>query len=359
MLGYVIPQDIEVIKYLKGFLDRNHIPIDKVKHMGWYGDSLDNHIQQLEKNEMNQSKMRSKINVAPKQLLPTVTPPSHSQTPGFPQHPGQLQPPASPQQPTYNIPVTPVVEATQAELGLETGEKYNDNFDNDLAFLKQDIQKTENDPKMSNFVSDIKRKEAINANALDLDFLRALQGLSTDPNQAGQHPHGGDGLAPPIPTEPGLSNLYTKTEINPSGFNPNPVYQSPAQNNGSFNMSGMGQPQSHPAQAQAQGTSPTGGFNMSGVSQTQNTQNSGSLGVTQVPGWAAPNHQAFASMIPNVNQPPAQADGFAKLDANMGVAFPTFPGHPAFHEKPQTDFKSTKPKLPDGDFIKLLKRVGV
>ena len=356
--------------------------------MGWYGDSLENHITYLEKNEMNQSKMRSKISVAP-QPAPTPADQPGMGMPGFPQQSSVQQPPVNPAQPTYTIPLTPVVEATQGELGLEAGEKYNYDFENELAFLKQNIVTEEKDPKLSGFASEIKRKEAINADAMDLDFLRALQGISANIPAPGAQEQGAInlGLAGQT-TQLALSNLLDKTQIHPSGFNPNPANQG-TQNNGGFNMSEVSQVQaknnvsvspvfnvsgvsqvqaknnvsvspsfnmSGIAQPQNQGT---GGFNMSGLNNGQPGQTQDGAVVNQIPGWGAAGAHAFGSMNPTFNQPQKQDSIFGKLDITMSPSFPAFPGQKNVSSMSPFPPQNSKPKMASSDFIGLLRRVGV
>jgi hypothetical protein len=356
--------------------------------MGWYGDSLENHITYLEKNEMNQSKMRSKISVAP-QPAPTPADQPGMGMPGFPQQSSVQQPPVNPAQPTYTIPVTPVVEATQGELGLEAGEKYNYDFENELAFLKQNIVTEEKDPKLSGFASEIKRKEAINADAMDLDFLRALQGISANIPAPGAEGQGAINLGlGGQATQPGLSNLLEKTQIHPSGFNPNPANQGP-QNNGGFNMSEVNQVQaknnvsvspvfnmSGVSQVQAKNNvSVSPAFNMSGIAQPQNQGNGGfnmsglnngepgqtqdGAGLNQIPGWGAAGAYAFGSMHPTFNQPQKQDSIFGKLDNNMSPSFPAFPGQKNVSAVSPFPPQNSKPKMASSDFIGLLRRVGV
>lgn len=336
--------------------------------MGWYGDSLENHITYLEKNEMNQSKMRSKISVAP-QPAPTPADQPGMGMPGFPQQSSAQKPPFNPAQPTYTIPVTPVVEATQGELGLEAGEKYNDNFENELAFLRQNIDKEEKDPKISGFASDIKRKEAINADAMDLDFLRALQGISDNIPALGAQGQGAINLGPGgQATQPGLSNLFEKTQIHPSGFNLNPANQGP-QNNGGFNMSGVSQVQaknnvsvspgfnmSGMGQPQNQGN---GGFNMSGLNNGQPGQTQDGAGFNQIPGWGAAGAHAFGSMHPTFNQPDKQDSLFRQPQNTVSPTFPTFPGQQSAGATFTFPTQNSKPKMASPDFIGLLRRVGV
>lgn len=338
----MIPQDIEVIKYLKGFLDRNCIPAEKVQHFGWYGNSLDNHIKHLEKDEFTKSKLSSKINVPAKPFIPPTTP----------QNPAQPQPTTA-KQPTFTIPVTPVNECTQGELGLETGEKYTDKFEDELAFLKQDITKAEQDQDISSFVPDIKRKEAINTNEMDLAFLRALQDLSLNKQNSQAPSRQGNPFTPEKNNQEDFAHLRDKTNIFPSGFNPNPSNQSPSQNdNRGFNMSDFGrQPNPDPANFGSFGVRE--GLN-SGLPQPD--QKLASL--HQVPGWALPGQPAFT---------PIQ-DAQDKTSGPSTI-LPVFPSMPGSHQFPtasglQPSSKTTmqqpaKPRLSSSEFVTLLRRVGV
>ena len=69
-LAWLIPQDIECIKYLKGFLERNNVPLANVQHLGWIDGDIDRHIQRLEANEKTKSTLRSKM--APPVQQPVV-----------------------------------------------------------------------------------------------------------------------------------------------------------------------------------------------------------------------------------------------------------------------------------------------
>lgn len=73
-------------------------------------------------------------------------------------------------------------DCTQGELGIEQKEHFGEDFNKDLEFLKKDINTLQNDPKVSHFVEDVKRREAIDTDKIDKDFLEALKGLVADEN---------------------------------------------------------------------------------------------------------------------------------------------------------------------------------
>ena len=158
----MIPQDIECIKYLKGFVERNQIPLSSIEHLGWIDGDINKHIQQLELNEKVKSTMRSKMTpqIAQSQAGTQITPAS-------------INPPFK---------GTALRDCTQGELGIEQKEHFGEDFNKDLEFLKKDINTLQNDPKVSHFAEDVKRREAIDTDKIDKDFLEALKGLAADEN---------------------------------------------------------------------------------------------------------------------------------------------------------------------------------
>ena len=60
-LAWLVPENIECIKYLKGFLERRNIPFDRINHLGWIDNSIEGHIKSLERQEINRSKLRSQM----------------------------------------------------------------------------------------------------------------------------------------------------------------------------------------------------------------------------------------------------------------------------------------------------------
>ena len=235
LLAWAIPQDLECIKYLRGFFDRNNIPVSSINHYGWFGPDIDAHILQLEKAEITRSKIRSNFkgpgnppqppypgqggvgNQPPKgpnkgqggdggfevggsfgggagrnyqnqqadpyaaqnvfTTTPTLNSPtdqSNNITPALPTDKGLFP---TDKNAYADFPPAPLNECTQAELGIEAGEKYKDNFDKDLDFLKQDFAKVEKDPQTSEMFHDIKRREALKPEDTDKAFLDALNAL--------------------------------------------------------------------------------------------------------------------------------------------------------------------------------------
>lgn len=359
LLGYVIPQDIEVIKYLRGFLDRNNIPLSTVNHFGWYGDTIDHHINHLEQEELIRSNFKPKLNISPStDQQPTTSLNYDNQK--LPQNPPS-QPANVKPQPGIQIQVTPVNDCTQGELGLETGEKYRDNFDQDLASLKQDIQKTENDPKISNFVPEIKRKEAIDADQLDQAFLRALQDLDFNTGARLNDPQPHQGL-PSDQTQNNLPHLHEKTQIFPSGFQPNPFNQTPSH----FNMSRVDpQHRNDPSPITIPNT-----FNMSNQGQSfsvpQDQKFSSKLDDLKNPftpspdqlsqkmvGQTNPAQPAFQSMI-NPQQV-VNVPHVYPLPVNPGIQVPS--GH--FGEQKVKNQQANRPLMTDRELVMILKRVGV
>lgn len=343
---------------MRAFLDRNNIGLDKVKHFGWYGNSLENHINHLEQAEIKQSKVRSKITVPVQQVA----------SPKIPQ-----QQPSIPHQQSFNIPVTPVKECTQGELGLENGENYKDKFDEELATLKQDIAKTENDPKMSNLVPEMKRKEAIDSNQLDQAFLRALQDISANATLKETNPQNNTALPGQIGKDE-FKHFAEKTDIFPSGFNPNPIYQGPSQpqQTGGFNMSGFGQQNTafdmsalHQKQISRldDQKDPVAGIR---VSDSPNTnpfhQDPRTSGLNQIPGWAPAGQQAFTSMMHVNDQPILQVPVIpGGMPASKDQVIPKLPETPEqFGSRSKLSSPiQAKPKLADSDFIQLIRRVGI
>ena len=79
------------------------------------------------------------------------------------------------------MPAAPALrDCTQGELGIEQKENFSDDFTKDLEFLKKDINNLQNDPKVSHFAEDIKRREAIDTDKIDKNFLEALRGLTAE-----------------------------------------------------------------------------------------------------------------------------------------------------------------------------------
>lgn len=377
LLAWAIPQDLECIKYLRGFLDRNNIPVSSINHYGWFGPDMDAHIKQLEQAEMTRSKLRSSFRGPgnPPQ------PPSQGQGGVGPQQPpgpskGQggdggfragdsfggggnnqnatnTQPNQqsfannptiiSPLLPTDKglfptdkdahggFPPAPLNECTQAELGIEAGEKYKDNFDKDLDFLKQDFAKVEKDPQTSEMFHDIKRREALKPEDADKAFLDALNALKASAI-VGPSPVDGvknDNLPNPYsfeqPTDEGAGLAFG---IPDRGTQPNPKTDSifiPLQ----------------PPHGQAKFNSE---LNINRSAQT--------------PTSIYPQETAATTLAP-----PTGAGTMKLTTSNHDDIFNVKPPqqnfNPQMDQRGQVPMKPQNFKVSDKDFISLLKRVGV
>lgn len=280
-------------------------------HFGWYGDNIDKHIKHLEDAEQNKSKLRSKIMVPLQPQVPEPTP-----------SPAQAQPAP----PAPMMPVTPLPECTPAELGLETGEKYDDTFEKDLAALRDGIKKTEEDPRVSQFAPEIKRREALNADQMDQEFLKALQGLKLPDLNPPQEP--GNPQGNPFAT----SNI---TIIKQSGF-----IQPPKDEQPTLPQFGGGQTGQLPEAP-----------------------------LHQVSGWGVPGRGAFDSMAPvivpikpepspgfnmsrNFEQKPAAQDSLNNRPDFGLAAF-------AKAEPVPVPSRPQRAQLSDSALITLLRRVGI
>mgnify|MGYP007115104937 CR=1 FL=1 len=412
MLAWIVPQDIECIKYLRGFLDRNNIPVEKVNHYGWFGTDIDTHIKKLETEEINKSKMRSTMrppppppsNEGPSGGQPPYNPPSGPSGPGvkptvgpsyqegqytftfgpggpnaqpvLPPTPPAYQPPTNPtpspfgqagdfggyhtsahgganatgqstaQPPAVPLfPPAPLNECTQAELGIEIGEKYNDDFEKDLALLKKDLQIAEADQKTSEIFHETKRREALNPADAEKAFLAALMSLK-DPTNADATAQ--DGIKhttqegnpfdePPKQNfaDPFIPGAYTSKTA--SVFLPNPPAHQPEQPKESIVVAVSGKnldyqpPVQPPAQPQVQPQqNPAGGV----ANPFGNYSNTAGIA------GATPNHTGVG--IP-MSFPSAINQQTGGVDQRI----------PHFKPTPQHT------RISDRDFIALMKRVGV
>lgn len=116
---------------------------------------------------------------------------------------------SQPQTPGFGgptVPAPPLPTCTQAELGIEQGIKYGDDFEKDLAFLKDDINKQKGDPVTSQFFEEATRRQPIDPKAVEeFDFFKALDDLKKSKFTPGQ-PLGNDPTNVPGATQghPGL-----------------------------------------------------------------------------------------------------------------------------------------------------------
>lgn len=382
LLAWVIPQDIECMKYLKNFLERNQIKVDKIDHYGWIDGSLDGHINHLEKNEKLKSVLRSNAYQQNQQatqpqvpLMPQLpyTPPVQAPIQPVHQSPvAPLYPPTNPAAGGLGLPAfhSPNQECTQGELGLEIKEDYKDQFEKDLDFLKKDLNELKNDPKVSNIYEDVKRKEAINVDAMDKEFLEALKKLSGDPTSFGHQdgktaaqannpfdniskttsaliPQGGFTPQSPgsTPTVYIPSNFLPTTNL-PSKLSTGPQQPATVADPNIFNMSGI-QLQAHPSNQ-------TGGFDMSAFGNkqpanqqpnlyqpAQSTNLQTGLNMATQPGFS------YTTPVTNISQKlPVQTPGISTHQLDM------------YSFNSQVKIDKVQP-LQDTEFVRLLRKVGV
>lgn len=293
----------------------------------------------MEQAEKQQSKFRSKI--------------ATTNQPKLPDFAGQQS--QAPAQPPIIIPVTPLPECTPGELGLETGEKYDDDFSRELANLKEGISVAVKDPKISQFAEEIQRKEALNADALDQSFLRHLQNIAFTPANQQQPPT--DNFSAPgqtaIPSPGAGANLATPSQpTNPFNVSIAPTV---------INQSGLGQ-------------NPLGDSRPAPRIADQQEQPFNPIHSTA--GWGNPAQGAFDSMAPviiapyqlspvtvspqpakapiqqGVQQPATQDSVNSKAVFGIGSFVPSIP-------VPVPPTQTFKPKIADPDLIALLRRVGI
>lgn len=215
-LAWVIPQDLESFKYLEGYLLRNKIPFDRIGHEGWINNDLQKQIKFMEVQEISRSQMRPaqppiqpaappiqpNIVQAPVQPINSFGNNGQSAAPGMPQNFSQTPEFGGP-----SVPAPPLPTCTQAELGIEQGIKYGDDFEKDLAFLKDDINKQKGDPVTSHFFEEATRRQPIDPKAVEeFDFFKALDDLKKSKFTPGQ-PLGNDPTNVPGATQgyPGLA----------------------------------------------------------------------------------------------------------------------------------------------------------
>lgn len=171
--------------------------------------------------EITRSQMRP--TPPPVQPAPHPTQPSHSQAPVQPSYPqapvqpfqtfggvgqsgaGTIAPnfsqPQTPQFAGPTVPAPPLPTCTQAELGIEQGVKYGDDFEKDLAFLKEDLNKQKADPVTSAFYDEAARRKPIDPKAVEeFDFFKALDELKKSNFTPGQ-PLGNDPAIVPGATQ--------------------------------------------------------------------------------------------------------------------------------------------------------------
>ena len=357
-----MPENIECIKYLKGFLDRRNIPYDKINHLGWIDDTIEGHIKSLERQEMNRSKLRSRMpppNPGPAPgptggpfSGPTSGPtggptfgntgyqggspypgsfgtsPDNNQSFGSPNILLQPDPfatkfppktdasfaPTNPN-PAYFVPQpAPNDQCTQGELGLDMTRKYDIDFDKELAELKK-----RNEQALSpEEAEDIRRRDARNQDYYDEMLLKVL----TDDTPI---------IPCPNPKTPNAIDPKIQSIINPSqlGGVKNPFGQNPAQLPGSPDA---GQP------VFTLPIGPNAGFKTDLIE---------SNFIPGVPGNNNPAtfRSGFEQQVPNYYEnSEAQNYGFGP--------------NPASYIPPEKSYLGPNPRLSKDDFVKLLRRVG-
>lgn len=190
--------------------------------------------------------------------------------------------------------------------------------------MKQGINTAEKDPRVSHFASEVKRKEALNAEQMDLEFLKALQDIPILPPQ------------PPIDTNPN-TNPFQKSELTV------------------IHQSGFVHPPKQEPEIPPQPSQPT--------------QNTPELQFHKISGWGIPGRGAFDSlpilpplpitpspgfnMSRNFDQQPDPKDSPQNLTPSFGQGVQIAPKPVIFPPQPQ------RPQLSDAALVALLRRVGI
>ena len=193
-------------------------------------NDLQKQIKSLETQEINRSQMRA--NPTPQNQADLVKKPV--ETLGVSKPVSAVSVVKDPLQPSMppSFPAPPLPTCTQGELGMEQGVKYQDDFEKDLAFLKQDLGVMKNDPVQSVFYDEATRRQPLDPKAVEeLDFEKALADLKvsqfTPGEPLGNNPEGAPGATRGHPdlsamlsskNVPGYVPPLQRTKIFNSGF---------------------------------------------------------------------------------------------------------------------------------------------